>query len=504
MSATSEAYDALIEHARKTAILKSAASVLSWDRETNMPSKAAAHRAEQMALLAGLAHDRQTAPEVDDWLAACEAEPLEDELHGVMTTNTRELRRQYDKQVKVPKDLVEAISRATTLGNQAWASAREQNHFATFLPHLAEIVNLTQQLADAVGYKTNRYDALLDEYEPGARSEAIAAVFSVVRDQLVPLIDQIAASGNHPDRSILTGTYDVGQQQVFMKMLATAMGYDFDAGRLDTVVHPFCIGLGPCDHRITSRWDANYLSCGLYSVLHEAGHALYEQNRPKQHWGTPAGASMSLGIHESQSRLWENAIGRGRPFWQHFYPQLQGVFRSQLGHVSLDDFVFAVNDVRRSFIRVEADEGTYNLHIILRFELEQALISGELTAADVPDAWNGKFREIFGLEVPDDTQGCLQDVHWSFGSFGYFPTYTLGNLYAAQLYSCVQRELPKLEEDLANGRLKVLLDWLRDRVHRHGRCYYASELIESVTGEALSPSHLGAALTERYTQLYDL
>ena len=317
MSATGEAYDALIAHTRKTAVLKSAAAVLSWDRDTNMPPKAAAHRAEQLALLAGLAHDRETAPEIGDWLAACEEEPIEAEPHGVMATNTRELRRQYDKRVKVPKDLVEAISHATTLGNQAWASARQQNQFDTFRPHLAEIVNLTRQLADAIGHDTNRYDALLDEYEPGARSEAIAAVFAVVRDQLVPLVDQIAASGNHPDRSILTGTYDIGQQQVFTKMLAAAMGYDFDAGRLDTVVHPFCIGLGPCDHRITSRWDANYLPCGLYSVLHEAGHALYNQNRPQQHWGTPAGAFTSLGIHESQSRLWENAVGRGRPFWQH-------------------------------------------------------------------------------------------------------------------------------------------------------------------------------------------
>jgi carboxypeptidase Taq len=497
-----KSYDKLIEYTKQTSVLSSAASVLAWDRETYMPPKAAAHRAEQMALLAGMIHDRETAPEIEEWLSAVETEPIDTDPHSVPATNVRELRRSYDKQVKIPKDLVEAISRTTTLGNQAWAAAREASDFAQFCPHLSEIVNLQQQYADAIGYDTVRYDALLDDYEPGARSAEIAQVFAGLRQELVPLVDSIASAPKQPDRTILARNYSIEKQKTFAAMVASVMGYDFAAGRMDTVVHPFCTNLGPLDHRITARWNEKMLGSGLYSVLHEAGHAMYDQNRPTELWGTPAGGFASLGIHESQSRMWENAIGRSEPFWRYFYPLLQGVFASELGDVSLATFVHAVNDVQRSYIRVEADEGTYNLHIILRFELEQALIAGDLSAKDVPAAWNDAFRDIFGLEIPNDTDGCLQDVHWSFGAFGYFPTYTLGNLYAAQIHNAAQQQIAEFDDALAAGRLGVLSAWLREHVHQPAKRYQADELLLRITGEPLSPTYLIESLTAKYRALY--
>jgi carboxypeptidase Taq len=275
-----KSYDKLIEYTKQTSVLSSAASVLAWDRETYMPPKAAAHRAEQMALLAGMIHDRETAPEIEEWLSAVETEPIDTDPHSVPATNVRELRRSYDKQVKIPKDLVEAISRTTTLGNQAWAAAREASDFAQFCPHLSEIVNLQQQYADAIGYDTVRYDALLDDYEPGARSAEIAQVFAGLRQELVPLVDSIASAPKQPDRTILARNYSIEKQKTFAAMVASVMGYDFAAGRMDTVVHPFCTNLGPMDHRITARWNEKMLGSGLYSVLHEAGHAMYDQNRP--------------------------------------------------------------------------------------------------------------------------------------------------------------------------------------------------------------------------------
>jgi carboxypeptidase Taq len=504
MATPREAYDALIAHVKQTALLGSCASVLSWDRETYMPKGGAAHRAEQLALLAGMCHERGTDPRMGDWLDACEGTDLVADGLSVEAVNVRELRRSYDKGVKVPNRLVEETARTASLGHQGWVDAREDNDFKQFLPWLEKMVPLRIEYAEAVGYEEVIYDALLDDFETGETTANLTAVFGALRDDLAPLIREIAAAPKQPDESILTRRYDVVRQRVFSEMCASAVGFDFAAGRLDTVVHPFCSRVGPDDVRITTRWDEHQFGSALFGVLHESGHGLYEQGLPAEHYGTPMGSSTSLGIHESQSRLWENVVGRSHNFWTHFYPKAQGVFHESLRDVSLDDLVHAINGVKPSFIRVEADEATYNLHIVLRFELEQEIIAGNLRPADIPGAWNEKFKQMFDLDVPDDANGCLQDVHWSFGGFGYFPTYALGNLYAAQFFDCARREMPDLEAGFARGEFGPLLAWFREKVHSQASRFRPKDLVREVTGEPLSHAHLIRYLREKYEPMYGL
>jgi carboxypeptidase Taq len=410
----------------------------------------------------------------------------------------------YDRAVKLPAELVEELARTTTRAQQVWRDARREKNFATFLPWLEKVINLKRQEAAAIGYTTVPYDALLDEYEPGARTADIARTFAALRDDLVPLLGEILASGRKPRRDVLERDYAVDRQQIFGQAAAAAIGFDFNAGRLDITAHPFCSTFGPGDCRLTTRYNPRHFNEAFFSILHEAGHGIYEQGLDAEHYGTPAGMAASMGIHESQSRLWENQVGRGRPFWEHFFPRARQVFVQNLHEVSLDDFLFAVNEVQPSFIRVEADEATYNMHIILRFELEQALISGDLKPADVPAAWNEKFQRSFRLTPPDDAQGCLQDIHWSFGGFGYFPTYTLGNLYAAQFMEKARQDLPGLDDDFRRGEFSRLRGWLHDNIHRHGQRYRPTELCERATGKPLSYQPLVNYLRQKYTPLYGL
>jgi carboxypeptidase Taq len=385
-----------------------------------------------------------------------------------------------------------------------WQEARRDNDFAAFRPWLEKIVALKRQEAEAVGYQTVPYDALLDEYEPGARTEEITRVFAALRAALVPLVGAITASGRKPRRDLLEREFPVERQKVFGQAAAAAVGFDFDAGRLDVTTHPFCSGIGPGDCRLATRYNQHHFNEGFFGILHEAGHGIYEQGLDPAHSGTPMGTAASLGIHESQSRLWENQVGRGRPFWLHFFPRARQVFLDALRGVSLDDWLFAINDVRPSFIRVEADEATYNVHIILRFELEQALVKGDLAPADVPGAWDEKFAASFGMTPPTPAQGCLQDIHWSFGGLGYFPTYTLGNLYAAQLMEQARRDLGDLDADFRLGEFGRLKAWLNEKVHRPGQCYRPAELCRRVTGRPLSHEPLLAYLRGKYAPLYGL
>jgi carboxypeptidase Taq len=369
---------------------------------------------------------------------------------------------------------------------------------------LERIVALKRQEAAAIGYTEHPYDALLDEYEPGATTIEIAHVFAALRKELTPLLGAILESGRKPRRDILERDYPVDAQQTFGREAAAAIGFDFEAGRLDVTTHPFCSGIGPGDCRITTRYNPRHFNESFFGILHEAGHGIYEQGLDPDHVGTPLGSACSLGIHESQSRLWENQIGRGRPFWEHFFPRARKAFPEALRRVALDDFLFAVNAVAMSFIRVEADEATYNLHIILRFELEQALLAGNLEPADVPAAWNEKFQTSFGLTPPTDAQGCLQDIHWSMGGLGYFPTYTLGNLYAAQLMERARRDQGDLEDDFRQGEFGQLRSWLNEKVHRAGQRWRAPELCRRVTGKPLSHKPLMAYLRNKYAPLYGI
>jgi carboxypeptidase Taq len=499
-----QAYFELLRRTKEYSLLHSCGNVLGWDERTYMPRKGSAFRAEQMALLARMTHELLTSPEIGGLLAEVEHSPLVRDQDSAAAANVREIRRSYDRAMKLPKELVEELARVTTRAQQVWQEARQADDFAAFQPWLEKIVKLKQEEASAIGYKQAPYDALLDEYEPGATSAEITRVFADLRAELVPLVGAIMASGRKPPREILSREYPVEQQQAFGEAAAAAIGFDFEAGRLDVTTHPFCSGMGPGDCRITTRYNARHFNDAFFGILHETGHAIYEQGLDPEQFGTPLGSPASLGIHESQSRLWENQVGRSRSFWEHFFPQARESFPEALADVPLNDFIFAINDVQPSYIRVEADEATYNMHIILRFELEQALMRGDLKPADVPAAWDEKFEQSFQLRPPTNALGCLQDIHWSMGGIGYFPTYTLGNLYAAQFMEKARQDLGDLDADFRRGEFGRLKSWLNEHIHRPGQRYRAPELCRRLTGRGLSHKPLLGYLRNKYAPLYGI
>ncbi len=499
-----QAYAELIRRAKETALLGSCGGVLGWDERTYLPKQGGNLRAEQLALLARMTHEMATDPTIGELLGQVEGTALVSDPASDAGANVREIRRGYDRAVKLPKSLVEELARATTLGQRAWQEAREKSDFRLFQPHLEKILGLKRQEAEAIGYARTPYDALLDEYEPGETSESIARTFELLRKDLVPLIQAILSSGKQAPADILKREYPVDRQQEFGRAAATAIGFDFDAGRLDVTTHPFCSGMGPGDCRITTRYNPRHFNESFFGTLHEAGHGLYEQGLDPERFGTPCGQACSLGIHESQSRMWENLVGRSRPFWEHFFPKARQLFPEALGHETLDRFFFAINDVRASFIRVEADEATYNLHVILRFELERDLLEGALTPAGLPGAWNERFQKSFQLTPPNDAQGCLQDIHWSAGLIGYFPTYTLGNLCASQFMEQARQNLGDGDLDSAfrRGEFAPLKKWLNEKIHRQGQRYHAPELCRVVTGRPLSHEPLMRHLRGKLGALY--
>lgn len=480
-----DTYDRLRQHTRETALLGSIAHLLEWDERTMMPPAAGAFRAEQLTYLAGVIHERRTDPAVGEWLEALADSALAADRHGTEATNIRQLRRDYEKQRKRPVDLVRRLTHATVVGQQQWQAAREADDFETFRPYLETIFALKREEAAAIGYDDDPYDPLLDDYEPDATSEEVERVLTALERELVPLVEAIQESGRRPDRTILARAFPIDAQAAFAKDAAAAIGFDFDAGRLDVTAHPFCTGLGPGDCRITTRYLERYFPSAFFGVLHEAGHGIYEQGLDREQYGLPAGESISLGIHESQSRTWENAVGRSLAFWRHFYPSLQTRFDALAG-VSLEDFHFAINDVRPSLIRVEADEATYNLHILLRFRLERALVADTLSVGDLPGAWRDEMKRLLGVAPDTDADGVLQDIHWSAGLVGYFPTYSLGNLYGAQFFEQADEDLGGLHAQFERGEFTPLRTWLNEKIHRPGQRYGASELVQRVTGSPLS------------------
>lgn len=505
MDALPAPYLTLVERLRELGVLRSAAALLGWDEQVNLPPKGGQQRANQMGLLAGMAHDRATDPALGELLDQLSDENALGGAASVAAANVREARRNYDRSTRLPKRLVEELSRVTTLSQQAWVDARKRKSFGAFEPWLRQVVSLKQEEADALGSSSGvRYDALLDDYEPGATRDQLQQVFAPLRKELVQLVGAIRESGVQPDIALLTRSYPVEMQRVLGMEAAAAIGFDFAAGRLDVTAHPFCSGIAPGDCRLTTRYDEFHFSGSLFGTLHEAGHGLYEQGLNEEQYGLPCGEACSLGIHESQSRMWENLVGRSRAFWEYFYPRAQSLFPASLGDVPLDSFHAAINDVRPSWIRVEADEVTYNLHIMLRFELEQALIGGDLLSTDVPAAWNEKFLAYFDMTPPDDALGCLQDVHWSAGLLGYFPTYSLGNMVASQLFEQAAVDLGDLGTMFRRGEFHPLLEWLRTRIHIHGKRYSPGSLVEQVTGQPLSSAALLRHLRGRFGEVYRL
>jgi carboxypeptidase Taq len=474
------AYKKLLRRAREIALATSAASALTWDQDTYMPPKSLPYRAEQLAWLSGHAHRRFIARQVGDWMVECEQ--LGWAPDSAPAGNLREWRHQYNRATKVPPRLVEKMERIRAHAREAWRLAREQSNFALFKPHLDKILALTRQMADGWGYAESPYDALVEGYEPGATAAQLRLLFSELRPAIASVLPPAAARSAAVPADVLQGQYPVAAQQAFNRKVAQAIGFDFEAGRIDTTTHPFCSTLGAGDCRLTTRSvDTDFVQ-SLYSVLHEAGHGLYEQGLPPEDFGTPNGTAVSLAIHESQSRLWENHVGRGPAFWEHWHPVACEFFPG-LKKLSPALITAAVNRVGPSFIRVEADQVTYDLHILLRFEIEVSLVEGTLKTADMPAYWNEQFEKMLGLKVAKDADGCLQDIHWSIGLIGYFPTYTLGNLNAAQLMRRAAEENPGLAGELARGEYAPLRSWLREKIHRHGSRHNPRELIRLATGE---------------------
>jgi carboxypeptidase Taq len=499
-----QAYDELIRRTREESLLASCSELLGWDELTYMPPRGDAHRGEQMALLNGLYHARSTDPRLGELLAILEGSYLTSDPLSASAVNIREIGRAYRRATRLPRDLVEELARATTRAQREWEIARDQADFRIFEPWLARIVALKQEEAAAVSTGGDAYDALLDEYEPGARGATLANLFQALRQELTPLATALEQARHQPNVSILRRPFPLERQRQFCQELAAIIGFDFEAGRMDDTVHPFCCAVGPGDCRLATRFNPLNLADGVFATLHEVGHGLYEQSLDPAHQGTPMAEVPSLGMHESQSRLWENNVGRSLAFWRYFHPLARKLFPNALGRVSLEDFHFAVNEVRRSPIRMTADEVTYNLHILVRFDLERALISGDLPARDLPGAWSEAYERILGLTPANDAEGCLQDGHWGSGLIGYFPTYTLGNLYAAQLFDRASAELGGIEEEIAHGRFGILLDWLRAKVLRHGHRYSASALVEQATGKPVDHRPFARSLQLKYRELYRL
>jgi len=480
MNTESASYKKLLKRAREIALLSSTAEVLAWDQETYMPAKSLAYRAEQMAYLGGEAHRLFTSKKIGELISACESEnytPDSDEA-----ANVREWRRRYDRATKVPVRLVEKLERVRAHAREAWKHAREQSKFRLFKPHLDKILTITKQMADCWGFKESPYDALVEGYEQGVTANQLRELFLQLRPAIVAVLGPATERSAKIPKDFLHGNYSISAQQAFNRKVAEAIGFDFAAGRIDTTTHPFCSTLGAGDCRLTTRYNERDFTQSLYGVLHEAGHGMYEQGLREDAFGTPVGSAVSLGIHESQSRLWENHVGRSPAFWERWHPVACEHF-PELKNFSPAQISAAVNRVSPSFIRVEADQVTYDLHIILRFEIEVQLVEGKLSTADVSAFWNENFEKMFGLKVTKDSEGCLQDIHWSIGSMGYFPTYTLGNLNAAQLMRRATQENPSLESDLARGEYSSLLKWLREKIHHQGSRHTPQELMKLATGE---------------------
>ena len=489
-------------YVRETTLLESTLALLEWDERTGLPSQAGEHRAEQVTFLSGLVHQRKTSPQYGDWLRELAQSELAMQPNSPVSASIRGMKRDFDKNIQLPESLVKRIAHAVTVGQQVWAEAKPKNDFASFLPHLDAIVQLRREEASILSTNAScRYDSLLDQYEEDAKTEEVAVVFADLRKRLVPLVQTLTQSKSGPDGQSIVGVFDIAKQKEFSLWVAKQIGFQFERGRLDETDHPFCTTLGPNDHRILTRYHADSFSSGLYGTLHEAGHGMYEQGLPTEWFGLPAGSAASLGVHESQSRLWENMVGRSKEFWQWCLPHAKKWF-PQLREVSVDSVFADLNRVEASLIRIEADEATYNLHILLRFELERELIDGDLQSVDLPSAWSDRYESYLGIRPGNDSEGVMQDVHWAAGLIGYFPTYTLGNIFAAQLMNAARDDLGELPSMIAKGDFRPLLQWLRTKVHQHGRCLKPTELVSSAIGKPISSQPFLDYLTDKLTPLY--
>ncbi|KIC75100.1 Thermostable carboxypeptidase 1 [Neochlamydia sp. TUME1] len=499
-------YEALHEKSRYSRILSGITSILDWDQETYMPYAASAIRSEQLKVLAGIIHKSKTSPASAKSLAKLiDLETGKTIAKGLSAQQKAALqvwRRDYQQEKCLSANFVEEFTATTSQAIMAWRTAKQQNNFSILAPYLEKIIYMNRKKADLLGYQDHPYDALLDLYEPHTSTAEVATIFANLQSSLTNLLKKIKSS-KKIDNSFLFGNFDPKKQLEFGHQLMNAMGYDQSKGRLDISSHPFSSASHPTDSRITTRLHPHSLMSSISAIMHEAGHGLYEMGLLPEHYGSPLGEAVSLGLHESQSRWWETRIGQSKPFWKHFFPLLQKMFPQQLEKISIPSFYKAINKVESSLIRVEADEVTYSLHIILRFELEKALIEGSLSVDEIPEAWNAKMQELLNLTPSNPAEGCLQDIHWSTGSFGYFPTYTLGNLYASHLFSAFEKQHPDWQEQVSRGDLLFIKEWLNLHVHRYGRQYDSKKLLKLVTKKEFNEEAYIDYLYNKYKSIYN-
>ncbi len=491
-------YAAYTDRMQKIADVKYSAALLQWDQETYLPEKGASFRGRQLATLTEIAHEWFVDPSLGQLL-----EDLNNrsDLEASQHRNVELSLEDFNKQKKFTPAFIRRLSEASSRSFHSWLQARTANSFVLFRDDLQELVALKKEEADLAGYQGHPYNALLDQFEKGATVTLLDKVFTDIRTPLDDLLRRIAAQPQ-VDNGFLHGEFPRQQQWDFGMDIIRRIGFDFLAGRQDISEHPFTTSFNCNDVRITTRIDEQDFSHMTWSCIHEAGHALYEQGLPPEYYGLPLGEYASLSIHESQSRLWENNIGRSRNWWDTIYPRLQNTFPARLNTVTPDQFYQGINRVQPSLIRTEADEVSYHFHVMIRYELEKQLLDGSLTVADIPEKWNDSYKTWLGMTVPDDKRGCLQDVHWSHGSFGYFPTYSLGSFYAAQFFAAAEDQQPGLTTAISSGNTNSLLAWLRDRIHRHGRRYTSEELCFRATGKSLDTNYFLNYLLDKYRNIY--
>lgn len=491
-------YVTLVARLRHLACLGSVSDLLGWDEQVNLPTGAHDWRAAQLGAMAEVCHQAATEPDLGKLIETLEKR---EDLTAEQACVVREARKEYDRATRLPADFVSEKAQVSSHAYHAWAKAREEDDFAQFAPLLQKQLELSKREADYLGYSDAPYDYFLDKHDPGMRADVIAELFSELKKGLQPLSERILNAPVQAKKDIFKN-FSIEKQAQFLREVITALGFDFRHGRLDTAVHPFCGGHA-LDTRMTTRYHEDNPLDSLFSGIHETGHALYEQGLPPEMMGNALGEAVGMAIHESQSRLWENQVARSRAFWQYWEPKFREAFPEELAAVSSEELYLAINAVARNPIRVDADEVTYNLHIILRFELEQRLFAGTLVVNELPEAWNTLAKELLGLSPSNHREGVLQDVHWSCGEFGYFPSYCLGNMIAAQLWACAEEALPYLPDTFAQGNYAPLLNWLREKIHHHGKRFDTLTLTEQATGQPLSPAALLRYLEARYLPLYE-
>jgi carboxypeptidase Taq len=504
LETTMNDFETLCARLAELSDFQTAAGLLRWDQQTYMPPGGAETRAMQLTTLAKTVHERFVSDETGRLLGDLEAELSDAEYDSFEASLVRVTRRRYDRMRKLPQQLVAELAREGALGHAAWEKARASSDYGAFLPHLERLVDLTIQRAEALGYEERRYDALLDRYEPDMKASQVQVLFDEMKAGLVPLVRAIAERQSAVDDSILTQDFDKVDQWNFGLQVIKQIGFDLDRGRQDRAAHPFTSGFSPGDVRLTTRVYRDNLKPALFATIHEMGHGTYEQGYDRALDRTPLSGAASLGVHESQSRMWENVVGRSRGFWTFWLPRLKEYFPVQLEGVDVEGFYRAINRVAPSFIRVEADEVTYNLHIFLRFEIENLMLEGQVKLADLPELWNAKMEEYLGVRPRNDAEGVLQDVHWSGGMIGYFPTYSLGNLLSVQFYNQAVSAVPKIPSQIEQGEYSSLLSWMRNNIHVHGAKYTPVELVKRATGGPLSTQPFLDYVRKKYTEIYDL